>query len=511
MIFLCSLILGILPETMSELLKRMKNRNASQISDTNKDLTKKSGTDKNSTTDTKESNKRDIVDLKNRKNEKQHGVLQASKKVNQLQTDHLSDASVAPSVTNKKEDVTHLLQVQIIEHSTDSGSGKIDSFTKNLERNEGVLSFNSNCDTHTKIATVEDKNKENKLRSDHESEGTNTNDIKKGDYSKPVHSSEDASKAQNSTTTNLGFIAENSIAPATDHAPVVRRKKAGERRQDFERRRSFRRSLTENEVFMDFVSTTDLTEFFKEDDKERNAVEGELETSDVLSNKEMKANELDTKSNNMVYKWCIECTALTIGADHDDHAICTINQDVDETILALDEMVEHGVVCLSNIEKEIARQRKILNEIKGKREKFLRWYRKRLDTVMKDVKDALEDQGAIIFKQMEEEAVTAQMVIEESISKAPPKLDSAKEFVKKGAMLIPEQDGRVDLAQLRKMKNLFDTLMTRKPQLFVEVHPKFKEVKFQNSYKTKLACVDLAKEVMGWIQESDVTGKETEI
>ena len=282
---------------------------------------------------------------------------------------------------------------------------------------------------------------------------------------------------------------------------VVMRRKKKNQNQDFEKRRSFRRSLTESDVFMNFVSTTDITEFFS-DEKE-----GAEPQVDDHKAEQIRSPKGSTNNN---FKWCIECSVLSTDDLHDDHAICAINLDVEETILALDEMVEFGCQSLTDMEQELVRQRKILDEIKWKRDRFLRMYRKRVDRVMRDVKNALEDQGAVIFNQMEADAIVAQQLLEESLLKAPPKLDSAREFLKKGAMLIPENDGNVEQEQLKKIKTLYDTLSVRMPQMFVDVgEAKFKEVQFQNSYLTKLACKNLAKDVMGWIQSNDA--KQTTI
>lgn len=204
-----------------------------------------------------------------------------------------------------------------------------------------------------------------------------------------------------------------------------------------------------------------------------------------------------------MYYWCNTCSAFCLNKQdsHLDHDILIFGKCYEDTLSALDQMIDHGVSTLERVEKEVDTTTKAKQKILLDRRQYVKNFKRHIEQVWKDLKRAMEDAASEIEMATEEAVQKIEQEVDLELQQAPMKLDTAKEFIERSAMMIPDDDGKVDDGKVRELFVNFENLRMKCKTSLIKSGDDidFPQLKFPNSMNRKVECEKLAKQVCGEI------------
>ena len=90
--------------------------------------------------------------------------------------------------------------------------------------------------------------------------------------------------------------------------------------------------------------------------------------------------------------WCADCTALfECGSGHNQHLVYEVGgADVNQTIVALDEMINFGLKRIETREDEVKQANEVKEDIDGIRDTLIDNSKKRIERIAQDLRVAME-------------------------------------------------------------------------------------------------------------------------
>ena len=179
-----------------------------------------------------------------------------------------------------------------------------------------------------------------------------------------------------------------------------------------------------------------------------------------------------------------------------------LGEELTTTISAFDDIIQYGQDKISGLENEVQNARQVANEIQAMRNKFKNTLLTRIEQIVRDVRVALDDQSMVLLSDVDKKVAEMEANAQSVITTSRVKLDTANTFLAKAAVTLPNENGEFEEEQLIDVYQHYSTLQKVTAQSNKEVKSVPVNVRFPNTMKVKSECRDLAKRIIGEIENT---------
>ena len=180
----------------------------------------------------------------------------------------------------------------------------------------------------------------------------------------------------------------------------------------------------------------------------------------------------------------------------------TLGEDVNSTIDAFDDIIQYGQDTISGLQNDVQNARNVANEIQAMRNTFKNTLLTRIEKIVRDVRVALDDQSMVLLSDVDKKVAEMEANAQSVITKSRVKLDTAHNFLAKAAVTLPNDEGKFEEQQLMEVYQHHCTLQKVTAQPNPDINPVSVKIRFPNTMKMKTECRDLAKRIIGEIEDT---------
>ena len=205
--------------------------------------------------------------------------------------------------------------------------------------------------------------------------------------------------------------------------------------------------------------------------------------------------------------WCSTCKHLyTTGNEediHSTHSVSLLGNDGSKTLVCLDEVIQYGLESIQNTRTTMDEARKSLKDIDAMKKRFMENLKIRIEKIVDDLRVALDEQAMVLLSDVDKEVCDVTTRAKESVEASGLTLDTEKEFIRRAAEIMPDDEGNISSEQLTIMYLNYKTIQKMQENPISQIRPvKTVNIKFPNSMKTKTECANFAKRVIGEIVDT---------
>ena len=198
--------------------------------------------------------------------------------------------------------------------------------------------------------------------------------------------------------------------------------------------------------------------------------------------------------------WCSDCSNFVEmhDKDHEDHRIFDLLSDEDDG-LPLKELKEFASVAVGSFRDDFEKAKMFSNKAKVQKEKLKTHMLKRIEMIVKDLRIALEDDCARLFKEIDNKIQQAEKQAQIVMRATPEKVEAAEELVRcADAFAADRKDSNVQMVKLNYQllhSYVYGEAANKLPEAEVFI-------KFPNTLKSKDECRELVTKLIGRVISS---------